>query len=285
VLRRQKAGATFENVASTVGLTVSGIYAGITADFDADGDVDVFQGDPGTSPKAFMESWDTTQCPNPPCAAGADDPANAWVELTLKGQAYGAYLTDKTTNTDLIGTRVSMLTGPAVWVQGNAGASSAPGMPLTFGDVGVQPPTIDVLWPNGHATTHTVSLNNSYTLEDQSIPYVKDSTVIVQKTLGLGTVSISSTWDTVGPSTTDKMQITHVSGGGGCYDYEQTISSPASQSQLQKSFNLYGHSMSWDDQQCHPNCSFDVKVISGNPVAKSWSAKKRVRIKSCIGGL
>ena len=114
---------------------------------------------------------------------------------------------------------------------------------------------------------------------------MKDSTVNIQKTLGIGTVSFDFDWDTVGPSTTDKVKITHVSGGGGCYDYAVTLTSSSSQSQLQKGFNAYGHSMSWNDQQCHTNCSIDIELISENPVAKSWSTKRNLRIKSCIGGL
>ena len=110
-----------------------------------------------------------------------------------------------------------------------------------------------------------------------------DSSVSIQKTLGIGTVSFDFDWDTVGPSDTDKVEITHVSGGGGCSNYTHTIVS--SSSQLQTSLNSYSHSMSWDDQQCHTNCSFEVKVISQNTVAKSWGAPRTVKIKSCIGGL
>jgi len=126
---------------------------------------------------------------------------------------------------------------------------------------------------------------NQYELLDQSVPYVKESTVQVQKTYGVGTISFEFDWETIGPATVDRVVITHVSGGGYCADYERTIQRSAAQSQTQKNFNEYEHHVEWLEEDCHPNCAFDVEVFSDNPVASSWSSKKRVTIKSCIGGM
>ena len=89
-----------------VGLSGTGVLSGLVADFDQDGDEDIVQADVGTGSEYFLESWDTTVCPNPPCAAGADDPANDWVRVRLSGHAHDAFLTDRTTASDLIGTRI-----------------------------------------------------------------------------------------------------------------------------------------------------------------------------------
>lgn len=213
---------------------------------------------------------------------GEDDPANDWVQVSLTGHAVGTYKTDTITNTDLIGTRVKLSSGPAVWIQSEAGSSSGVGMPLSFGYSGSQ--TLDVLWPNGHSTSHAVTSNTSYELLDQSVPYVKDATVQVTKTLGIGTVSFEFDWKTVGPCTGDRVVITHVSGGGSCTNYATTLNRTAAQAQTQTAFNEYTHEVTWSDQDCHTNCTFDVQVFSDNPVASSWSSKKRTKITSCIGG-
>jgi len=244
----------------------------------------VFQADRATSGREhYMESWDTTECPSPPCAAGEDDPANDWVRVSLEGHAVGTYETDTITNTDLIGTRVSLSSGPAVWIQSEAGSSSGVGIPLSFGYSGTQ--TLEVLWPNGHTTSHAVSANSSYELLDQSVPYVKDSSLQVTKTFGVGTVTLDIDWKSVGPCTADRVVITHVSGGGYCSDYATTLNRTAAQSQTQTSFNEYEHEVTWSNRDCHAKCTFDVQVYSDNPVASSWSSKERVKINSCIGGI
>lgn len=113
---------------------------------------------------------------------------------------------------------------------------------------------------------------------------MKQPTVDVQTVYGIGTVSLDVSWKTVGPATTDRVVITHVAGSGGCYDFEQTLQQSAAQTQTQTGFNEYTHQITWDDRDCHPNCVFDVRVYSDNPVASSWSLKERIKITSCIGG-
>jgi hypothetical protein len=297
-LLRQESNGNWTDVTGPALVEAQGVRSAIAADFDYDGDTDLLQGDtisggvPGT---IFLENFysDATICPPPwgpsgPCPSGGDNPYNGWLKVQLVGTPYGQYLTDKVANSDLIGTRVTVnQTGVAQWVQGSSGNSTGASVPLLFGLGSSTLGTVVVRWPNGIETTEGTYLpNQTVTIADQSIPYVKDATVTCAKYFGPGIVTFIWSWMDGGPATTVKLDLTYKSGGSECHDYETTLTpqSLGCAFAQTKTTGGYACTFSWSTQPCHPNCWFEYKITADNGVATSWSQKHTVKITSCIGG-
>jgi len=290
VLMRNQGGVSFSDVSSDAQLDATGITCGVAADFDGDGDLDLFQGDPDGDSRLFMENFDTSVCTN--CSPGADDPYNNFLEVRLKGHPAGQYHVDKTTNTDLIGTYLAdQETGRGQWVQGNRSTSTGPSVPIVFGAGQASEFSLTVKWPNGVSTDfENLDVNQIVTIEDQSVPYVESSTVSGVKVYDQDTINLVFEWDTVGPSSEDEIEISVAPGSPGqnCGVYATTISSQdldVAHTVTQTDLNTYHHTLTWEDQVCYQICKLQYVVHSKNAVAESWSGTKLITVKNCIRGL
>ena len=247
----------------------------VVADFNQDGDLDVYLGKAETTGTFFQNRQ-----PN-----GAEDPSLHFVQVALRSRSNG-------NNRAGIGATVQLSLAGKSYVQivdgGNGRGGQSPST-LTFGlGDGTGVATVEVSWPDGYASapvTVSVPASGVVLVEDDHDPQLDDATVtMLPLTRPGGLVDWQFQWRTGYSSdkAQDKVRILSSSCSGTAV---LSPGDPKVEHSVTAGADGYTHILTWRDQSCTPGCTLSYTVESAvstpghSPQASSTHTKK---IKTCV---
>ena len=267
--RYDDASGTWSEHAADYGMTQGTAKALASADFNCDGDLDLYLSRPNdpVSPNFFFEN-------NRTALGGA-----SYAQIGLRSLSHG-------NNGMGIGSKITLTAGAnqyVKWINDGSGSDGQPSV-LTFGLGDYTNGTVDVNveWPDGFISQSAASVGQRTTIEDTHDPGLQGQQAVLLVILSPeGVADWLFTWYTTysSDSALDQVQIispTPTVIQAGDLDVAQTY---------RKVAGGYYHELRWLERDCTPWTEVHYKVGSGvatpgHPM--EWSSEKTYLIKFCI---
>ena len=248
----------------------------VAADFNNDGDADLYVGRPVASDQYYFRA--TT--------ASGDDPMADWVGVRL--EAGGG------NNNSAIGTKVRFQIGTSFdqlqMVDGGSGRGGQGDTPLICG-LGDRTGTVQavVTWPGGYLQTATLTRNQIATITDATSPGVPDSVSGTYTAIPEGLAELTFTWDTpysCNPSL-DKVTLTDPAHQPSQCVKGTVVLTPAdsdvTHEVVAKIGSGYRHTLTWH-LECVAPCGYNYIVESATDSTHKdpMTTAKKVTMSVCI---